>query len=83
MVRRKLRGLERKLTGMDIKIKKREQVSKGTENELPAYISYAIVQTAGQIKRYVIKPYNGAGSSLFKAKKQTFYIEDLGKLWLG
>jgi thioesterase domain-containing protein len=73
MLRRKIRGLERKITGMDVRIKKEDFVSKGRQDELPGYLRKVHRANRRANRNYVIKPYTGS-VHLFKAKKQTFYI---------
>jgi thioesterase domain-containing protein/acyl carrier protein len=74
-IRRKWQGLERKITGMDIKARNIGPVSKGTKNELPKYLRKVHKANMMAEKRYVIPSYTGI-VHLFRAKRQTFYIED-------
>ncbi len=75
LLKRKWQGLERKITGMDIKMKNIDGVSKGRSGELPKYMRK--VHSANRLaeKRYIIHTYDGP-VHLFKARKQTFYIAD-------
>jgi thioesterase domain-containing protein len=75
VIRRRWRGLEKKLRGLDIKFSKDDRVSTGEQHELPKYLRK--VHRANRLadKNYIIKPYNGC-VHLFKARHQTFYIVD-------
>jgi amino acid adenylation domain-containing protein len=71
--KRKIKGLERKITGMDVRFKKEDYVSKGKADELPKYLRKVHKANRRANRNYVVKPYSGS-VHLFKAKKQTFYI---------
>ncbi len=75
VMKRKWKGLERKIVGMDLNVKKVEQRSNGTEDELPEYLTLVHRANTRADKQYVIRPYNGT-VHLFRARNQTFYIED-------
>jgi amino acid adenylation domain-containing protein len=75
IIRRRWRGLGKKVRGMDIDVSHGNHASKGEEHELPKYLRR--VHRANRLagRRYVIKPYDGQ-VHLFKAEHQTFYIPD-------
>jgi thioesterase domain-containing protein/acyl carrier protein len=74
ILKRRLRGLEKKIRGIDVKTSK-EPISKGERDELPKYLRkvHQANQKAG--KNYILKPFNGC-VHLFRAQRQTFYIPD-------
>jgi amino acid adenylation domain-containing protein len=74
-IRRKWLGLERKISGMDIKARNVAAVSKGKKTELPKYLRKVHRANLLAEKRYRIPVYEGS-VHLFKAKRQTFYIEE-------
>ena len=75
VIKRKWRGLKKKITGLDFKVSREELVSQGGKNELPRYLRKVHRVNRKADRSYIIKPYNGT-IHLFKAKKQTFYIPD-------
>ena len=75
VIKRRWRGLVKKVRGVDYKINEEDWASKGGQNELPKYLHKVHRANLQASKRYVIKPYNGS-VHLFKATRQTFYIPD-------
>jgi amino acid adenylation domain-containing protein len=75
VIRRRWKGLEKRVRGLDIKIDKEELVSKGKKNELPKYLRKVHRANSRANRNYVIRPYNRT-VHLFKAQKQTFYIPE-------
>jgi hypothetical protein len=73
--KRRLRGLEKKVTGLDFKPEKNETVSKGKRSELPEYLRRVHRANRKASRNYIFRPFDGT-VHLFKAKKQTFYIPD-------
>ncbi len=75
VIRLKWNGLLKKLRGMDIKVQKQDLISKGTKDELPKFLRKVHKANSRASRNYVVKPYNGA-VYLYKAAKQTFYIQE-------
>jgi amino acid adenylation domain-containing protein len=75
VIRLRWNGLLKKLRGLDIKIQKQEAVSKGKKSELPRFLRKVHRANLRALRNYIIKPYNGT-VHLYKAKKQTFYIQE-------
>jgi amino acid adenylation domain-containing protein len=75
VVRRRWKGLEKRVRGLDFKVDKNDHVSKGKKNELPKFLRKVHRANSRANRNYVIRPYNGI-VHLFKAKKQTFYIPE-------
>jgi thioesterase domain-containing protein len=75
VIRRRWKGLGKRIRGLDIKVDKQEMVSKGTKNELPKYLRKVHRANSRANRNYVIRPYSGT-VHLFKAQKQTFYIPE-------
>jgi amino acid adenylation domain-containing protein len=75
VIKRRLRGLEKKVMGIDTRISKEVRLSKGEERELPKYLRNVHQANLKAGKKYEIKPYTGR-VHLFKADHQTFYILD-------
>ena len=75
VIKRRWRGLGKKMRGMDITVEIEDNVSKGEQNELPKYLRSVHRANLRAGKNYVIKPYSGS-VHLFKAAHQTFYIVD-------
>jgi amino acid adenylation domain-containing protein len=75
VIKRRWRGLRKKVRGLDIKVNKDDMVSKGERNELPKYLRKVHRANLRAGRRYILKPYKGA-VHLFKAAHQTFYIPD-------
>jgi amino acid adenylation domain-containing protein len=73
--KRRLRGLEKKVTGLDFKPEKNEMVSKGKRSELPGYLRRVHRANRKASRNYIFRPFSGT-VHLFKATKQTFYIPD-------
>jgi amino acid adenylation domain-containing protein len=75
IISRRWKGLMKKLSGIDIKLDKKELVSKGAKRELPRYLRQVHRANMKADKNYITKPYPG-NVFLFKAKHQTFYNPD-------
>jgi thioesterase domain-containing protein len=75
VIKRRWRGLEKKVRGLDIKVSKDNRISKGERNELPKYLHKVHRANLRAARRYILKPYIGT-VHLFKAVQQTFYIPD-------
>jgi amino acid adenylation domain-containing protein len=75
VIKRRWRGLGKKVRGLDIKISKDNRISKGEQNELPKYLRKVHRANLRAGRRYIIKPFDGV-VHLFKAAHQTFYIPD-------
>jgi acyl carrier protein len=73
--RRRLRGLEKKITGLDVKPEKNDMVSRGERSELPQYLRRVHRANRKASRKYIFRPFAGK-VHLFKAEKQTFYIPD-------
>lgn len=74
VIARKWRGLEKKIRGYDFNVVDDTVVSHGKRSELPKYMRKVHRANSKADKQYVIKPYPGS-VHLFKAQKQTFYLE--------
>jgi thioesterase domain-containing protein/acyl carrier protein len=74
-LKRRWRGLSKKVRGIDIKVDKNDRVSKGEQRELPKYLHKVHRANLRAGKNYILKPYDGR-VHLFKAEHQTFYIVD-------
>jgi amino acid adenylation domain-containing protein len=80
VIRRRWKGLQKKMRGMDIKVQKTDIVSRGKQKELPKYLRKVHRANKRANRNYIVMPYNGT-VHLYKAQKQTFYIpepEDYG-----
>jgi len=75
VIRRRWKGLEKRIRGLDIKIDKKDLVSEGKKSELPKFLRKVHRANHRANRNYIIRPYNGT-VHLFKALKQTFYIPD-------
>jgi thioesterase domain-containing protein len=75
VIRRRWRGLEKRMRGLDFKIDKKDVVSLGEERELPKYLRKVHRANLRANRNYNIQPYKGI-VHLYKAKKQTFYISE-------
>jgi amino acid adenylation domain-containing protein len=75
VIRRRWKGLGKKVRGLDIKVNKEDLVSKGKKNELPKFLRKVHRANHRANGNYIIRPYNGI-VHLFKAQKQTFYIPE-------
>jgi thioesterase domain-containing protein len=75
VIKRRWRGLGKKVRGIDIKVRKEDRTSKGEQKELPKYLRKVHRANLRAGRRYIIKPYDGV-VHLFKAAHQTFYIPD-------
>jgi len=75
IIKRRLKGLEKKITGLDFKVENMDTISKGKRKELPKYLRRVHKANSRADRNYVIREYPGA-VHLFKAQKQTFYITD-------
>jgi amino acid adenylation domain-containing protein len=75
VIKRRWRGLGKKVRGLDIKVSKDNRISKGEQNELPKYLHKVHRANLRAARRYILKPYIGT-VHLFKAVQQTFYIPD-------
>lgn len=75
VIKRRLRGLGKKIRGLDVKVSMDEGISKGEQKELPKYMHKVHLANTRAGRRYVLKPYMGR-VHLFKATRQTFYIPD-------
>lgn len=75
VIRRRWRGLEKKVRGLDIKVSGQEKVSKGERRELPKYLRKVHQANLRAGRNYILRPYHGP-VHLFKAAHQTFYIAD-------
>ncbi len=72
---RRLNGLRKKLTGMDIRVDKKTLISNGSSHELPRYMREVHKANRKADNNYELKPYSGK-VFLFKAKHQTFFTPD-------
>jgi len=75
ILKRRWKGLEKKIIGLDFKVDKDDIVSEGKRSELPRYLRKVHKANSRADRNYVIKEYPGE-VHLFKAKIQTFYITD-------
>ncbi|MCX6248516.1 MAG: amino acid adenylation domain-containing protein [Bacteroidetes bacterium] len=75
VIRRRWKGLVKRVRGLDIKIDEKEIVSKGKKSELPKYLRKVHGANRRANRNFFIRPYNGT-VHLFKAQKQTFYIPE-------
>jgi thioesterase domain-containing protein len=75
VINRRIRGLEKRIRGLDIKVNKNELISKGKEKELPKYLRRVHRANRRANRNYIVRPYNGT-LHLYKAQKQTFYIPE-------
>jgi amino acid adenylation domain-containing protein len=75
VIRRRWRGLWKKVRGIDIRVEKDDRVSKGEQHELPKYLRKVHRANLLAGRKYILKPYDGS-VHLFKAVHQTFYIVD-------
>ena len=75
VLNRRWRGLLKKVRGLDIKVNKKDLISKGEKRELPKYLHKVHQANLKADRKYVIKPYDGC-IHLFKAAHQAFYIPD-------
>jgi hypothetical protein len=75
IIKRRWRGLGKKVRGVDFKISNEDNISRGEEHELPKYLRKVHQANLKANRLYVIKPYYGC-VHLFKAAHQTFYIPD-------
>ena len=75
VIKRRWRGLWKKVRGIDIKVSKEIMISKGERHELPKYLHNVHRANRRAGKKYITKPYNGC-VHLFKANHQTFFIVD-------
>jgi amino acid adenylation domain-containing protein len=75
VIKRRWRGLGKKMRGMDIKVDAGDYSSKGERHELPKYLKRVHRANYYAGRKYVIKSYSGS-VHLFKAAHQTFFIED-------
>ena len=75
VIKRRWRGLGKKVRGIDINVSKEIMISKGEKHELPKYLHKVHHANRRAGKKYITKAYNGC-VHLFKANHQTFFIVD-------
>ena len=75
VIKRRWKGLVKKVRGIDTKVPRDDRVSKGEEHELPNYLRKVHRTNLRAGRNYRMKPYSGK-VHLFKASQQTFYIVD-------
>jgi thioesterase domain-containing protein len=75
VIDRRWKGIQRRMRGLDFKIDKNSQVSKGKASELPKYLKTVHQANLRADHNYVVRPFDGT-VHLYKAQKQTFYIKE-------
>jgi thioesterase domain-containing protein len=75
ILKRRINGLQKRITGLDFKIDKEELVSTGAMSELPKYLKKVHRANRRADRKYIVRPYDGK-IHVFKARKQTFYMSD-------
>ncbi|MCX6245242.1 MAG: amino acid adenylation domain-containing protein [Bacteroidetes bacterium] len=75
ILRRRWKGLKKKIRGLDFDIKNADTISYGKRKELPKYLRKVHHANSHADRNYIIRTYPGT-VHLFKASRQTFYIPE-------